>query len=230
MVDLRLNLSVERQPLSGETQPPPPEAAALLPPGTAVPAFDPQIMGSPSSGWPRGPILTRDPSRGTPDLHGAAQGAKSQQQRRQEAQEAREAQEAQEAQEVHEMLGHASPEMEALAAGVAQEARAAQGSQTISMDLDDGAPPPEPTLYSTQQAAEAAEAAAAEAGAEAAGAPTPRHFAAIRAQLGTLRHTSPLCPYYMCRQLEISASMRKILVEWLIELHDELGLPTEARP
>ena len=221
MVDLRLNLSVERQSLSGEMQPPPPDAATLLPPGTAVPAFDRQIMGPPSSGWPRGPVLTRGPSRGTPDLHGAAQGAKSQQQQRQEALEA---------QEMQEMLGHASPEMEALVAGVAQEVGTAQGSQTISIDLDDGAPPPEPTLYGTQQAAEAAEAAAAEAVAEAAGAPTPRHFAAIRAQLGTLRHTSPLCPYYMCRQLEISASMRKILVEWLIELHDELGLPTEARP
>ena len=96
-------------------------------------------------------------------------------------------------------------------------------------------------------AAEAAEAEAAEAAAEAAeaaaiaaaqgwrhstriGPHSRRHFAAIRAQLGTLRHTTLLCPYYICRQLEISASMRKILVDWLIELHDELGLPTEARP
>ena len=155
------------------------------------------------------------------------------------------------------MLGRASPEMEALAAGVAQEAGAAQGSQTISMDLDDGAPPPEPTLYGTQLATEAAVAAEAAAEAEEAEAVAAaaaeaevaaaaaaegwrhstrilrhsrRHFAAIRAQLGTLRHTTLLCPYYICRQLEISASMRKILVDWLIELHDELGLPTEARP
>jgi hypothetical protein len=144
--------------------------------------------------------------------------------------------------------------MEALAAGAAQPISV--DLQPISMDLD-GAPSPEPTLYGTRQGAAATAAAATAAAATAAAATaaaaaaaeeeeeeeelaveeeaeeadeeaTPRHFAAIRAQLGPLRHTTPLCPHYMCRQVEISASMRRILVEWLIELHDELGLPTEA--
>ena len=138
------------------------------------------------------------------------------------------------------MPGRASPEMEALAAGAAQPI--SMDLQPISMDLD-GAPSPEPTLHGAQQGAAATAAAALAAAAEeeeeeelaveeeaeaADEEATPRHFAAIRAQLGPLRHTTPLCPYYMCRQVEISASMRRILVEWLIELHDELGLPTEA--
>ena len=58
-------------------------------------------------------------------------------------------------------------------------------------------------------------------------------FDELRRQLGSLRHTTALCPYYMSRQVEINPSMRKILVEWLLELHEELSLPTEvaaARP
>ena len=54
-------------------------------------------------------------------------------------------------------------------------------------------------------------------------------FDELRRQLGSLRHTTALCPYYMSRQVEINPSMRKILVEWLLELHEELSLPTEAR-
>ena len=37
-----------------------------------------------------------------------------------------------------------------------------------------------------------------------------------------------VCPYYMCRQEEINPSMRRILVDWLIELYEELQLPTEV--
>jgi len=32
----------------------------------------------------------------------------------------------------------------------------------------------------------------------------------------------------MCRQLEVNASMRTILVKWLVELYDELELPADA--
>ena len=92
-------------------------------------------------------------------------------------------------------------------------------------DLDDEESEEDATAEEEEEEEElAVEEEAEEADEEA----TPRHFAAIRAQLGPLRHTTPLCPHYMCRQVEISASMRRILVEWLIELHDELGLPTEA--
>ena len=183
MVDLRLNFSIERQPLSGEAQPAPPDAA-LLAPGTGLPALDPRPSGP---AWPRHGfnhrclILTRDPrSRGTPDLYGAAHGAKSQQQRRRlrssssssgSAQEAHGAQGAQRAQGVEGaqglqgMPGRASPEMEALAAGAAQPISV--DLQPISMDLD-GAPSPEPTLYGTRQGAAATAAAATAAAAAAA--------------------------------------------------------------
>ena len=45
---------------------------------------------------------------------------------------------------------------------------------------------------------------------------------------GRRLHARKLCPFYMCRQLEVNASMRTILVKWLVELYDELELPADA--
>lgn len=42
------------------------------------------------------------------------------------------------------------------------------------------------------------------------------------------RAASAVCPFYMGRQHEVNASMRRILVDWLVELYDELELPPEA--
>ena len=38
----------------------------------------------------------------------------------------------------------------------------------------------------------------------------------------------PLCPHYMSRQLELCSTMRKTLIDWLVELYEELPLPTEV--
>ena len=37
-----------------------------------------------------------------------------------------------------------------------------------------------------------------------------------------------LCPFYMCRQVEVNASMRRILINWLVELYDELEMPVDV--
>lgn len=37
-----------------------------------------------------------------------------------------------------------------------------------------------------------------------------------------------LCPHYMCRQLEITPQMRRILIDWLVELYEELALQPEV--
>lgn len=54
------------------------------------------------------------------------------------------------------------------------------------------------------------------------------HHSQIVAGLGRRQSARELCPYYMCRQLEVNPQMRKILISWLVELFDELELSTEV--
>ncbi|KAL1527428.1 hypothetical protein AB1Y20_016094 [Prymnesium parvum] len=49
-------------------------------------------------------------------------------------------------------------------------------------------------------------------------------FPALR---GRRRLSSALCPHYMGRQGVVTPMMRRILVDWLVELYDELQLPAE---
>ena len=48
------------------------------------------------------------------------------------------------------------------------------------------------------------------------------------ASMGRRRSAAALCPHYMLRQEEVNPKMRRILVDWLVELYEELLMPTEA--
>ena len=50
----------------------------------------------------------------------------------------------------------------------------------------------------------------------------------IPAALAVTRSGAAVCPYYMCRQEEINPSMRRILVDWLIEVHHKFKLRPET--
>ena len=48
------------------------------------------------------------------------------------------------------------------------------------------------------------------------------------AAMGRRGSAGTLCAHYMARQAEVSSPMRRILVDWLVELYEELNLPPES--